>query len=122
MRCSCQRRFVVGQRAWPLIDPDMIVRSDIQASDLSDDPAVRKLLWPAGISDEAWHSGGRRHTVYARTLRKPLENASRGKSLGVGLRRLCLASRADERSQQRYIDGKLFRLLHGNLHTHNHDD
>ena len=39
-----QRRFVVGQRARPLVDPDVIIGRDVEAAHLSDDPVVGQLL------------------------------------------------------------------------------
>src|SRR5262245_10212184 len=110
---SGQRRLVAGQRAWSLVDPDVVVWHDIQASDLSDDPVVGKLLGPAGVSDEARHFGSRRHTVHTGPLGKPFENARRGKRLVVGLRCLGLAWRGYDYSQQRATNGKQFQI-----HTH----
>src|SRR4029077_4383805 len=44
VRGLAQRRFVVGQRARPLVDPDVIVGRDVEAAHLSDDPVVRRFL------------------------------------------------------------------------------
>src|ERR1051326_3988689 len=85
--CTGQRRLVAGQCAWSLVDPDVVVRRDIKASDLSDGPVVGKLLGPAGVSDESRHFGGRRDIVHAGPLGKTLQNAGRGERLVVGLDR-----------------------------------
>src|SRR5438046_6558567 len=108
-----QCRLVAGQRARSLVDPDVVVWRDIQASDLSDDPVVGKLLGPAGVSDEARHFSGRRHTVHAGPLGKPLQNAGRSKRLIVGLRCLGLACLGYKHSQQHSTNGKQFQI-----HTH----
>src|SRR5215813_13211587 len=80
---SRQRRLVVGQRAWSLIDPDVVVRRDIKASDLSDDPVVGKLLWPPGVSDEAGHFGRRRYTVHSGPLGKPVAASALASGFGA---------------------------------------
>src|SRR3989441_11708509 len=85
-----QRRLVAGQRAWPLVDPDVVVWRDIQASDLSDNPVVVNLVGPAGVSDEARYFNGLRHNVHASPLSKALYNAGRIERLIDGHFFVCL--------------------------------
>src|SRR5712692_7597203 len=56
--------FVVGQRARPLIDPDMVMAVYRNAADLSEDPVVRQWLGPERIYAElrnALGANGRSH-------------------------------------------------------------
>ena len=44
--------LAIGQRAGAVHDPDMILRVDIDAADLADDPIVRQRLRPSGVDLE----------------------------------------------------------------------
>ena len=99
-----QRRLVVGQRARPLVDPDVIVGRDIEAADLAEDPVVGQLLRPARVGDKARRLRGRRDGVDAAALGEPLENAGLRERRGIGRRRLGPAGRggaAEQHAQNR---------------------
>ena len=101
-----QRRLVVGQRARPLVDPDVIVGRDVEAADLADDPVVGQLLRPAGVGDEARRLRGRRHAVDAGALGEPLQNAGPGERRGIGLRGLGSARGGNKSAEQRAENGQ----------------
>jgi hypothetical protein len=50
-------RFVFGQRARPLVDPDMVLRVDRHAADLAHDPIVGQRLGPERIDFECGSFG-----------------------------------------------------------------
>src|SRR5262245_26607176 len=41
------------ERPRPMVDPDVVVRVDRQAADITDDPVVRQWLRPAGVGNKA---------------------------------------------------------------------
>ena len=104
-----QRRFVVGQRARPLIDPDVIIGRHIEAAHLSDDPVIRQLLRPARVGDEARRLRRGRNAVDAGALGEPVQNAGRGERCAIGFRCLCLARRRDTGADDGSNNSKQFR-------------
>jgi hypothetical protein len=47
--------FLAGvERAWALIDPDMVLRVDEDATDCADDPVAWQGLRPCRIDREFW--------------------------------------------------------------------
>jgi hypothetical protein len=67
-RIEARRLLVVGETAWTLNDPDMILRVDRDAGGLAHDPVVRQRLRPKRIDLEMRYLGG---------LRRGGENNSR---------------------------------------------
>ena len=102
----CQRRLVVRQAARPLVDPDVIVRRDVETANLTDDPVVGQLLRPPGVGDEARHLRSRRTSVDAGALGQPLEYAGLGQRRGIGLRCLGMARPGDKRTEHHAEHGE----------------
>src|SRR5689334_2135461 len=52
--------FIVGERAWPLDHPDMVLRIDCDTGGLTHDPVVWKRLRPRSIDLKFWQVIGER--------------------------------------------------------------
>ena len=63
-----QPGLVVGHGARPVVDPDMVMRVDIEPADLAQKPVVRQRLRPCGIDHETRRLAGARCIVHARLL------------------------------------------------------
>jgi hypothetical protein len=84
----------------------VVVRRDVQAADLADDPVVGQLLRPAGVGDKARDLRGRRHAVNAAALRQPLEDAGLRKRSRIRLRSLSVPRLGNNAEDERANNGK----------------
>ena len=68
--------FIVVERAWPVVDPNMVVTIDIEAADLPQQPAMRQWLRPGRVNDEFGRLSGRRAVIDATLLLQEIEEGA----------------------------------------------